>query len=435
MEVKENMFRFAHIADCHLGAWRDARLRELNLEAFVRALDLSVQEKVNFIIVSGDLFHVNIPDLNLVKTVVEKFREIREKGIEIYMVYGSHDYSPNVVSIVDILSSAGLFKKVVQAENSEDLIKLQFFRDEYTGAKIVGLSGRSGSLEKGYFEALDRDSLRVEDGFKIFVFHSAVNELKPISTASMESVPLSYLPPGFNYYAGGHIHKRVWEDVKGYGVIAYPGPLFGATFTDLEDTAGGERRGFYIIDFDGELVKTSRFIEIMVSEVIYEELDGEGKTAKQVEKNLLDLTTKINSSGNIVLIRVRGTLSSGRVGDIDFTQVRDLLMEKGATYVFINRVALTTEAATSVTLPGESVEEIESRLLNEVVASFKVDSTLPPRVQKVLKERLTEQGGTALARQLLLVLKTEPLQDEKKREFENRVLQETLKVLKLEELE
>ena len=52
-------FRFAHIADCHIGAWRDKTLRELNIQAFEKALDTCIEQKVDFIILPGDLFDTN----------------------------------------------------------------------------------------------------------------------------------------------------------------------------------------------------------------------------------------------------------------------------------------------------------------------------------------------------------------------------------------
>jgi len=425
------MPKFAHIADCHLGAWRDLRLRELNMKAFQTALDKCLEENVDFIILAGDLFHVNIPNLDTVKRTVEKLKEVRDAGVKIYAIYGSHDYSPNTVSMVDILSSAGLFQKVVEGEVVEDRLVLKFFQDAETGAKIVGLSGRSGALERKYFDILDTKNLQKEPGFKIFVFHSAISELKPVAMAFLQGVPLSNLPKAFNYYAGGHIHKRIEEAVEGYGLIAYPGPLFGANFTDLEETAKGERRGFYIVDFEEE-VKHIRFIETGVGEVVYEEIDGEKKTAKQVEKELFDLIDAVDAYQKIVLLRVRGVMSAGKVADINFAKARDMLVAKGATYVFLNRRALTTEEAVPSGVIGESPEEIERRLLKERIGSFKVDPTLDKRVQRVLKRNIASDAGISLARSLLSALKAEPLEGEKMRRFEARVLAEALKLLPME---
>ncbi len=70
------MARFAHIADCHLGAFRDARLRELNLQAFEKALDEVAKQNVDFVIIAGDLFDISIPDLSVVERAVRKMRQL-----------------------------------------------------------------------------------------------------------------------------------------------------------------------------------------------------------------------------------------------------------------------------------------------------------------------------------------------------------------------
>ena len=66
--------RFAHLADCHIGAWRDKILKQLNLKVFLTALDLCIDKKVDFIIISGDLFDTTLPDLTIVKKAVDKIR-------------------------------------------------------------------------------------------------------------------------------------------------------------------------------------------------------------------------------------------------------------------------------------------------------------------------------------------------------------------------
>ncbi|GAI75663.1 unnamed protein product, partial [marine sediment metagenome] len=38
--------RFAHIADCHLGGWRQPELQQLNLESFKKAIEICIEEKV-----------------------------------------------------------------------------------------------------------------------------------------------------------------------------------------------------------------------------------------------------------------------------------------------------------------------------------------------------------------------------------------------------
>ena len=113
------------------------------------------QEQVNFIVITGDLFDTTMPDLALVNKAVEKIRNVNEHGILVYLTYGSHDFAVNAVSIIDILNSAGLFRKVVELELIDDKIILNFIHDKKTGAKLVGLSGRRLSLERSYYQMLD----------------------------------------------------------------------------------------------------------------------------------------------------------------------------------------------------------------------------------------------------------------------------------------
>ena len=169
------MYKFAHMADCHIGAWRDETLRNLNLQVFEQALDICLREAVNFILISGDLFHTNFPHLQYVKHAVEKLQCARNAGIPIYMVYGSHDYNPNTVSIIDVLESTELFAKVSQGGYEDETLELQFMEDPATGVKLAGLPGRKTGLEKPYFEHLNTPRLEQEPGFKIFLFHTSIS--------------------------------------------------------------------------------------------------------------------------------------------------------------------------------------------------------------------------------------------------------------------
>jgi len=61
------LYKFAHITDCHLGSWRNPKLRELNLQAFEKSISISIKEQVDFILITGDFFDVNIPSFHQLK--------------------------------------------------------------------------------------------------------------------------------------------------------------------------------------------------------------------------------------------------------------------------------------------------------------------------------------------------------------------------------
>jgi DNA repair exonuclease SbcCD nuclease subunit len=407
------------------------------MRAFEKAMDRCVKANVEFIIVSGDLFDGNIPELQTVKRAAEVIREVKDQGIRIYVTYGSHDYSASATSMIDVLHSAGLFQKVVEAESitsgSEERLRLKFIKDQIIGVKLVGIYGRRNGLEKDYFEIIDRDYLQEEAGFKIFVFHSAITELRPENFAYGETIPLSLLPKGFPYYAGGHIHKRLIQYVDGYGHIAYPGPTFGATFTDLEDTALGEKRGFYIVDFDKEVTNIS-FEQIEVCSIVYRNFDADKKTSRQVSESLKQFASEVDCKGKVVLIKVKGQLSSGKLSDIPFDQIRRSLLDAGALVARINHSSLTSEEIASLKVMGETKQEIESRLIEERISGYKIDPSITdPKVMKIVSDRLLGKGGISTAQRLLTALKVEQKENESKDTFRNRVLRDAQDELRLGE--
>lgn len=413
------MFKFAHIADCHIGANRDPTLEKLELTAFCKALDMCVQEKVDFVLISGDLFHANLPDMGVANSAVKKMKEIKDAEIPIYVIYGSHDYSPNGTSIIDILESTGLIKKIVKGEVVDGKLKLEVFTDPKTKAKLVGISGRKAGLEKNYFEILDREPLEQQQGFKVFAFHSAISELKPESLAQMESIPVSLLPKGFDYYASGHVHKRTESEFPGYAKIVFPGTLFAGYSRDLEDNAKGEKRGFYIISFTDK-VEEVRFVEVTVCNYEYNEYDVSDRNALQAKKDLLDKLGKMKVENKIVVIKIKGQLSGGRTSEICSSEIRDLLKNNGALNVIINRYGLTSKEYEAVRVAGEDSSAIETRLLRENIGAVKVSI-----------QELKGDNGAKLAQDLLKVLRQLQKVNETKRDYEERMQKQAWETLGL----
>ena len=71
------MYSFAHLSDIHIGAFRQPILQNLLLNSFNEAMDVCMQRNVDFVVVSGDLFDSNIPDMALVNSSVKKMREVK----------------------------------------------------------------------------------------------------------------------------------------------------------------------------------------------------------------------------------------------------------------------------------------------------------------------------------------------------------------------
>jgi exonuclease SbcD len=83
--------KFAHIADSHLGGWRQPEMQRLNTESFRKAIDTCILEKVDFILFAGDLFDSAFPPIEILKETFAEFRKLKDAGIKSYIIAGSHD--------------------------------------------------------------------------------------------------------------------------------------------------------------------------------------------------------------------------------------------------------------------------------------------------------------------------------------------------------
>jgi hypothetical protein len=413
------LYKFAHITDCHLGSWRNPKLRDLNLQAFERSILISIKEQVDFILITGDFFDVNIPQLAPVKKAVEIMKHARDSGIPIYMIYGSHDFNTANISMIDILHSAELFIKPTEFEFNTDSIILKFFVDEKTGAKITGISGRKVGLDKEIYERLDKQKLESEDGFKIFLLHKGIQEILPLNLQFRDSIPISLIPKGFDYYGGGHIHKRV-EKKMDSSIIAYPGPLFGSTFQDLEETAKGETRGFYIISFDKQIIDC-KFIEINVAEILYKEIVSQKWNSEKLQNEITRTISELEVKDKVVLIKVKGKLL-GKRSNIDFGKFSLDISERGALLSFININTLSTDETSSVAVQSNNKLDIEKEIFHESIKNFQTESTLSNKLKNQINSKLTGKAGENISISLLDVLRNEKLENENASTYDDRII-------------
>ena len=420
------MYKFAHITDCHLGSWRNPKLRDLNLQAFEKSISISIKEQVDFILITGDFFDVNIPQLAPVKRAVEILKQARDSGIAVYMIYGSHDFNTANISMIDILHSAELFIKPTEFQTNTNSVILKFFVDKKTGAKITGISGRKVGLDREIYDKLDKKNLEMEDGFKIFLLHKGIQEILPLDLNFRDSLPISLVPKGFDYYGGGHIHKRVEKKIDG-SVIVYPGPLFGSSFQDLEETAKGEKRGFYIISFDKKIFDC-RFIELNVVDILYNEIVSSKWNSEKLEDEITKKISSMEVKNKIVLIKVKGKLL-GKRSNIDFGKFSMDISNRVALMSFINTNNLSTDETKVIVVHGDNKFDIEREIFHESIKNFQSEPTLSDKVKKQINSKLTGKTGESISISLLEILRNEKLENENASTYDDRIFSSAKSVL------
>ena len=138
--------KFAHMADCHLGGWRHPKMRELSFKYFEEAISRSIKKNVDFILISGDLFNTSLPGVDILKATVKKLKELRNNGIPVYIIAGSHDYSVSGKTFLEVLEKAGFCElaKFCELEDSGEIILKPLKHETF---HIYGYPGKKSGLE------------------------------------------------------------------------------------------------------------------------------------------------------------------------------------------------------------------------------------------------------------------------------------------------
>ena len=389
--------KFLHMADCHVGGWREEKLNDLSIEHFRKAIDAALNENVGFVLISGDLFDVAMPGFDIINSVAKELSRLRESNVDVYIIPGSHDYSASGKTALNILESAGLCVNVYKLENDE----LKLFEDK-TGVKITGILGRRGGLEKEDYKKLIKENLENEKGFKIFMFHTALEEFKPRDLDEVECTSYLSLPKNFDYYAGGHVHYLFDIVKEKYGKIVYPGPLFPNNFKEIEEL----KRGSFCI-VDDKLNLQRKYLEIKNG---VESFTVSGKSPNEINAQIEKIIEISDFSDKVITLRVAGELETGKVSDVKIREFAKRMEDKGAFHVMKNTNKLKLKEFEEVRLEGE-VKDIEKELIKANLGQFKVEN------EEVLTNELME------------LFSVEKLEGETNSVFEIRVINAALKSL------
>ncbi|MFW9823893.1 MAG: exonuclease SbcCD subunit D [Candidatus Thorarchaeota archaeon] len=395
--------KFAHISDVHLGAWRNERINELGYKAFEETVNDIIKEEVDFVVISGDLYDVSNPKVEVIDLATRELKKLKDREIPVYGICGSHDFSPSNKSMIRPLITAGLFTNVSEGKITENgKLRLEFTQDNKTQIKITGLRARKRSLEIEDYKNLERESLENEKGPKIFILHTMLSELKPKEYSDMESAPKSLLPQGFDYYAGGHLHKTLpevlrikefYHELNRKNNIVYSGCIFPSDFREFETLQHG---GFCIINGDinqNQLNLKVKYVPITVIDVKNIYLDCTNKPVSEVQDSLADEVSRNDFKEKLVTIRIFGVLSSGKTYEIKANEIIQNFKEKGAFEVLVNKNALTTVEYQSISVStGETNEEIEARMIKEHASKIKIKEFTPTQIEKKIFQLLSILG-------------------------------------------
>jgi len=377
------------MGDCHLGGWRQPELSKLNFESFQQAIKTAITEKVNFILIAGDLFDSAYPPLEILKETFNEFRKIKEAKIPVFLIAGSHDYSVSGKTFLDVLEKAGFVKNVFipEEKNGEIILQPTIFEK----VAIYGYPGKKSGLE-----VPEISKLKIEDApgfFKILMLHTTLKDA--IGSLPIPGVDHKDLPK-VDYLALAHLHINYNKEGR-----VYCGPTFPNNLEELEELKGGS---FYIVNIPGEIQRR----EIKLKEILTINLEI-NNSLEATEKIISELKKRILKN-KIVILRLKGILDIGKPSDIDFHKIENYIKNQEA-YVFLKSTTKLKIKETEIKL------ELKSNNLEvEIIRKFQEEN--PNKLNKFIPE-------------LMNSLELEKKEDEKSKIFEERLFEEIKKILEI----
>ena len=356
--------KFAHISDSHLGGWRQPEMQLLNIESFKKAIECCIEEKVEFVLFTGDLFDSPFPPIEILKDTFSEFRKLKEAGIKSYIIAGSHDYSVSGKTFLDVLEKSG-FCEICKFDENEDKVILKPIM--HKSFYIYGYPGKKSGLELSSLKKIEIIE-PYSNYFRILMLHTTIKEA--IENIPIDSIPLNELPKA-DYYALGHVHVNFEKEINDKPAV-YGGPTFPNNFKELEDLKYG---AFYIIDVEGYTKIIRKEIRLKEVDLIEVEMEDALKGTEQI----LEILKRLNLRDRIVLLKVFGELKKGKLSDIKFQEIQDYL-EKNGVYSFLKNTSKLEAGKKEIEV---NLQSYEMQKIEDVLVK-KYDKENPSNLNKLI---------------------------------------------------
>ncbi|EOP57913.1 MULTISPECIES: metallophosphoesterase family protein [Bacillus] len=217
--------KFIHAADLHLDSpfkgmemnvpssvWE--RMKQSTFQSFERIIDKAIQERVDFVLLAGDLYDAETRSLRAQVFVREQMKRLSQYEIPVYIIHGNHDHLGGSWAAIEFPENVHVFAEPYVEEKP-------FYKDGELLASIYGFS----YLQQAVTDNMTAQYAKMSDApFHIGMLHGSVegdaehNRYAPFQIRELKE-------KGFDYWALGHIHKR--EILAEEPYIIYPGNIQG----------------------------------------------------------------------------------------------------------------------------------------------------------------------------------------------------------------
>jgi DNA repair exonuclease SbcCD nuclease subunit len=332
-------FSFIHAADIHLdspllglSAYEGAPvelLRNAPRAAFSNLIDEAIRERVEFMVIAGDLYDGAWRDFNTGLFFAGEMGRLNREEIPVFIGHGNHDAESELTKSLTLPENVTVFSN--RRAETKAL--------EHLGVVLHGQSFRDAKTEENL--AVDYPPA-VPDRFNIGVLHTAVEghaEHAPYAPCSLSDLT----DKGYDYWALGHVHEhRILNEVP---LIAFPGNLQGRHIRET-----GPRGALLVTVEDSKPTVERLFVDTVRWHRI--EIDaGEAKSLQDavlLARDRLETLVREGADGRPLATRVIFTGRSRAHGDLFGleTQLRQEILAVASALsdseLWIERVILNT---------------------------------------------------------------------------------------------
>ncbi|TMW74020.1 metallophosphoesterase family protein [Alteribacter natronophilus] len=215
---------FIHCADLHLDRpFQTSKLPPEILEdvrksayvSFSRLIDRAIEEKVDFFLISGDLYDLEHRSIKGQLFVKKQAERLAEAGIPLFIIHGNHDPLSETVREIKMPDHVHVF--------GPDTASVLYEKDGKAAARIYGFSYASRRVDENPVQSYIK-TYQADAPYHIALLHGQEkmeeghDPYAPFRLKELTETP-------FDYWALGHIHKR--RVLHRGPAVVYPGNIQG----------------------------------------------------------------------------------------------------------------------------------------------------------------------------------------------------------------
>ena len=245
--------KIVHAADIHLDTpyvSRDEKLRrrlqDAGRDAFGNLVDLSIRERVDALVIAGDLFDNEFLTVATERRLTDEVCRLVDTGITVVYVTGNHDPGRANYRAMQINWPHTEFHLV----NARQPVKIPLEREGQVVGWVVA-AGHQTPRETTNLAATFPTAPEPEPSVALLHAHVAATQHAPEHEPYAPAAVNDFRNKGYAYWALGHIHKR--QLVSDAPPAAYPGNLQGRNFRETG------AKGALVVEIEPGIPATWRF--------------------------------------------------------------------------------------------------------------------------------------------------------------------------------